>query len=169
MKRTDMYLQAPTQDALQADLEALGYVQDEEIRLPSGCAHILPEGVTLVPAVMDAQGNEITPAVMLDGVVILIRCTEIVAAILSGATWRHSAIVEYRQGFPAFGGCASPPGAAVRARRAAILGELDAIDLASVRPLRAQAAGTATAEDVDRLAALEAQAASLRDELAALG
>lgn len=53
-------------------------------------------------------------------------------------------------------------------RRAAILRELDAIDLQSVRPVRAKLAGTATAEDEAKIAALEAQAQTLRTELAGL-
>lgn len=56
----------------------------------------------------------------------------------------------------------------IATRRAAILRELDAIDLQSVRPLRAKLAGTATAEDEARLASLEAQAQTLRTELAGL-
>lgn len=55
-----------------------------------------------------------------------------------------------------------------RLRRAAVMRELDAIDMQSIRPVRAKQAGTATAEDEAKIAALEAQAQTLRIELAGL-
>lgn len=53
-------------------------------------------------------------------------------------------------------------------RRAAILSELDAIDMQSVRPVRAKLAGTATADDEAKIAALEERASKLRHELSML-
>jgi len=150
MIRTDIYIQAPTQDALLADLNALGYVEEGEVRFPDGCACVLADQDASAPAVM------------------LVRCADAVAAVLLGAA---SEVVDFQDGFPVFGGgrLVEDAAAVAAARRAEILVRLAEIDEASVRPLRAQAAGTATAEDADRLAALEAQAAALREELASLG
>jgi hypothetical protein len=55
-----------------------------------------------------------------------------------------------------------------KARRQAILAELELLDRAAVRPLRAVAAGTATPEDTAMIAQIEANALALRDELAGL-
>jgi len=104
MKRQEIYIQAPTRAELLADLEALGYVQDDDVRLPDGCAYDMPQEVTLAPAVTDAEGNEITPPVLLNGAVILISCTPAVAAALHGAVFETAQIVDYQQGFPVFGG-----------------------------------------------------------------
>lgn len=53
-------------------------------------------------------------------------------------------------------------------RCAAILRELDAIDMQSVRPVRAKLAGTATPEDEAKIASLEERASKLRHELSTL-
>ncbi len=170
MKRQDIYLQAPTRAGLLADLGALGYVVDGAIRLPGGCDSILADDLALTSAATDEEGNETTPAITLDGTVVLASCTEDVAAVLRGAGFAASEIVDFRPGFPVFGGgpLVEDAPAAVAAMRAAILAELAKIDAASVRPLRAQTAGTASSEDVDRLAELEARASGLRGELAGL-
>jgi len=86
MIRTDIYIQAPSQGALLADLAALGYVEEGEARFPDGCACVIqePEGPSHV--------------------IMLVSCTDVVAAILRGATLSESEIVDYREGFPVFGG-----------------------------------------------------------------
>lgn len=58
---------------------------------------------------------------------------------------------------------------AAKARKAAIIAALAALDDGSVRALRAKALGTAKAADDARLASVDAQAAALRAELIALG
>ncbi len=100
----DIYIQAPTREALLADLAALGYAADGEIVMPEGCAYDLATRVELAPAGRDAEGEVTTPATLLDGVVAVLRVTPEIAASLRGAAMTASQIVEYRAGFPVLWG-----------------------------------------------------------------
>lgn len=53
----------------------------------------------------------------------------------------------------------------VTAQKAALIAELDEIDLKCIRSIRAIQAGTGTEEDTEKLAEYEAQAAQIRQQL----
>lgn len=53
----------------------------------------------------------------------------------------------------------------VAAQKAALIAELDEIDLKCIRSIRAIQAGTGTEEDTEKLAEYEAQAAQIRQQL----
>lgn len=56
-----------------------------------------------------------------------------------------------------------------QAQKAALIEQLDALDLKAIRPLRAKAVGIATEEDLQKLAEYEEQAAQKRQQLKQLG
>ncbi len=103
----DIYLHAPTPEALTADLETVGLAASGRL-IEGSHGHALTYlgPVLATPGTYDAEGNEVTAPVYLNGVYALLRCLDdaLAVAVAGAAFPGGTAVVDRPEHAPAFVG-----------------------------------------------------------------